>query len=169
MNVIFSEKLFGIWIFGIILTALLIVSGGISFAWLMANPMTALMWIAIYIGSGLLWSMKEWNDYVNDRVEYYSNSLVDMKDRNGKYLHTEDGIKHKIENATDISQHWDSVTTWIVYFPFYFLSWILTDPIKFIAKQFTFVYKAISNRIVNNALDRVYREREANENNKRDT
>jgi len=121
------------WIFGIILIFVLFVSGIISWSWVVANPLLFLVCVGIYIFVGIVWSIKEWYDYC----------LQEAKS-NYRWVntHVEDG-----SYAPEISQHWDDVTTWIVYFPIFMLAWVLTEPIKKIAKQFSFIYNFVSKKV----------------------
>jgi hypothetical protein len=165
LNVIFSDKLGWIWFSGIVMLVLFILSGGIPFAWMFANPLTTLMWAGIYIAAGLLWSIKEWYSYVVEKAKYYtSDSSMLYRGTDTK----EDLIK-ELNRDVDIKRHWDDITTWIVYFPYFVLAWALTDPIKKLAQQFTFVYEKISSVLVNKTVNKIIAEREANANTKGNT
>jgi len=129
-----------------------------------ANPLTTLMWAGIYIFAGLIWSIKEWYSYVKDRAEYYTKTESLVKE----FRFTEKEIKDNLIRETDITKHWDDITTWIVYFPYFVLAWALTDPIKLIAEQFAFVYKRIANSVTNKAINNIIKERTSNDINNRD-
>lgn len=43
---IFSDRFGWIWGLGILLFVIFIINGGINFAWVFANPLVALMWMA---------------------------------------------------------------------------------------------------------------------------
>lgn len=115
----------------------------------------------IYILSGLIWSIKEWYSYVKETTKAFS-SEYDSDKSNTELI-------EMISDKVDVKDHWYNITTWIVYFPYFILAWALTDPIKKLAKQFTFVYEKISSVLVNKAVNKLITEREVNANNKRNT
>lgn len=161
INVIFSERLGWIWFFGFVMFVLFVLSGGINFAWMLANPLITLMWAGIYIAAGLLWSIKEWYSFVKEMSQEF---------KGGYYSHkSEKELLAIIKDRVDIRNHWNDVTTWIVYFPYFVLAWALTDPIKKLAQQFSFVYEKISAVLINKTVNKIIAEREANANTKGNT
>lgn len=110
--------------------------------------------------------MKEWYSYVKEHAEYHSKYANSYS---GKLMLSEKEIRDNLMVDTDVTQHWNNITTWIVYFPYFVLAWTLTDPIKLIAEQFTFVYKKTANAITNRAINTIIKERETNANNKRNS
>jgi len=136
-------------------------SGGIPFVWMFANPLTTLMWAGIYIFAGLIWSIKEWYSYVKETAQEFSGGYYSDK--------SEEELLEIIKDRVDIKRHWDDITTWIVYFPYFVLAWALTDPIKKLAQQFSFVYEKISSVLVSKTVSKLIAERETNANNKRNT
>lgn len=151
----------GIWLVGLLFTVLFILSGAISFAWIALNPLTLLLYIAIYIGIGLLWSMKEWYSFVKSMVHGYNLSGYYQKK-------TTDEMNDILKEELRLDLHWKSITTWIVYFPFFMLAWVLTEPIKKIAKLFSAVYNKITNLLVNKAIQNISTEKK-NDGNKKDS
>ena len=141
----------GTWFVGVLLTTLFVLSGAISFTWIAANPWMLLLYIAIYIGAGLLWSMKEWYSFVKAKVvryrqsDYYSNK-------------TETEFRALMTSELQLDRYWGNITTWIVYFPFFMLAWVLTDPIKKIAEQFSVIYNKITSSLVNKATNKILTE-----------
>ena len=160
LNVIFSDRLGWIWFSGFVMFVLFILSGGINFAWMFANPLTTLMWAGIYIAIGLFWSIKEWYGFVIDSSTYYTSNPYMTKNE------TKEELLKTLSADINIKNHWDDVVTWIVYFPYFVLAWALTDPIKKLAQQFTFVYEKISSVLVNKTVNKIIAEREANANSK---
>ena len=151
----------GTWFVGLLLIVLFVLSGAINFAWIAANPWTLLLYIGIYIAAGLVWSMKEWYSYVKAKVSRFGQSNY-YSDK------TEDEFKEYMELELRLEDYWVTITTWIVYFPFFMLAWVLTDPIKKIAEQFSVVYNKITSSLINKATVKIFMEKK-NDGNQKDS
>ena len=151
----------GIWLIELLFTILFILSGAISFAWIAANPWMLLLYIAIYIGIGIVWSMKKWYSYVKRIIQSYKLS---------EYYHkkTPDELNNILKLEFRHDSHGKYITTWIVYFPFFILVWVLIEPIKKIAKLFSGVYNKITNLLVDKAIKNISMEKK-DDGNKKDS
>lgn len=148
MNLIFSGREETIWIFGFLLVLLFFFSGLLNFSWIAENPLLVLRNVGIYIGIGLVWSMKEWYSFVKEQIKF---RLQDMD----KTFSKEQKKAYISRSAPYVSNNWTRIASWITYWPYHILSWALTDPIKKIAKRFRVVYSGITQLQINNAINKI--------------
>lgn len=152
LNLIFSSREETVWIYGILFAILFFISGGIDFSWIASNPLLVIRNIGIYLGIGILWSMKEWYSYVNIRIKELLNESKYKSNFGSKNTNPSIEEQKEFIRINSPRLNWSRITAWITYWPFYILSWILTDPIKKLAQQFRVIYNGITHMQVNKAL-----------------
>lgn len=125
------------WFSVLLFITLFILSGIWSVDWILSNPIDTLIRVGIYLGIGLIWSMKEWYSFLFREAEEY----------------VEAGIKKDlIRDKLALRNHWHRIVNWIIYFPLHMLAWVLRDPVKWLAQRFAFVYESISKHVMNKAI-----------------
>lgn len=137
IGAIINDNIAWNWFSVLLFIALFVLSGVWSIDWILNNPVDTLIRVGIYLGIGLLWSMKEWYSYLFRRAEEY----------------VELGIKKDIiMDRLALKNNWTRIVNWIVYFPLHMIAWVLRDPVKWLAQRFSFVYESISKHVINKAF-----------------
>lgn len=153
---IFNDADRALWFTGLLLITFLFISGTWGVSWVLDNPLIVLRNIAMYIGIGLIWSIKEWYSYVQEKTKYFftHHNLYDYDTATNKKK-TKEQMIALLKDQLALDHNWGIITQWITYYPFYMIAWMLKDPIKMIATKISFIYSGITTNIINRATAKI--------------
>ena len=103
---------------------------------------SVLIFLVVYIGFGLLWSLYKWRLFVLEKKEEYINNRQN-------YTYPKDYTNQDIIDYVSRSKDTDQILFWVVLFPFSMLGYFINDFILDIIKKMTKVYDKITENIIN--------------------
>jgi len=113
--------------------------------WMWHNPGLSLMWIAIYLGIGIVWSFWKWYQF-----------LIDCRERYERDNSNPNNYRANIENYIPAASEYKAmITSWWVYWPFSALWFVIQNPFRriglFIYDRIGGVYDKITLNVFHNA------------------
>lgn len=133
--------------------------------WIVGNPLTALSYIILYFGLGVLWSFVKWYLYVQDQARKYHEHRAEFQERKGLAAGTRNNpspIGNLAEwkehcrqyniptEALQVRRYKGKITTWIVYWPWSCLWTLINDPIRrlvnYLFEELQELYQSVARR-----------------------
>lgn len=103
-----------------------------------------IVFIGIYVGLGLIWSVWKWRLFVLDEKKDYIATCESFQK-----TYNVDSLKNIIERKKNI----DTITFWIILWPMstfaYLLNDFIVDTVKTLARGMSTVYDKVTNSIIN--------------------
>jgi len=121
------------------------------FLYIYNNPGRDIFYFSIYIIAGIIWSLFKWFQYVLFLKREYQENIKNFTEESLKNSSRERDIIKKIPNPNALNNK-GTLFTWIFYWPFSVIGYILNEPLKkifnFIINNIKGLYQKITDKVL---------------------
>lgn len=113
-----------------------------------------LIWAALWMVAGVLWSMKEWYDYLVERRDELKERFDSLSEKEKQNETNKTWVSYFTYYKPTAADNKQQIVTWMTLWPLFFAGWVLTWPRRmfvWIYNKLSTVYDSIAERVFERA------------------